>query len=423
MPPVPAKVSNSAIEPLTWGRSLRRQFNDPANAKMTSEDRLSSVQAATGLLGDLASDLAADDDLPALLARFLEPLLRMSGADAGAVRVISDDGEHLQLVSSVGLPEPALAAEEAVRHRCGACGRAASGEWPVWAEDLSACARLDGGGDVHGNFRRMVAVPLQHRDRVLGIYSLFFSRCDGPGPEMVAVLKSVGELLGLALNNARLERAHRRAGVMHERQMMAAEVHDSIAQTLAFVRMRLPLLEEAVRSHDDPRSTRYLGDLRGALGEAHASLRSIINEFRTPPDPLGLDHALRDRVHQLRERHGIQAELVNDAPGLSLSTSEEAQVVHIVSEALANIARHAHATHAWLSVAIQGDRVEVRVEDDGCGLADTLATSAPIGGHHGIAIMHERARRIGGEMELAPRHGGGTMVRLNLPVPRGVSRP
>jgi two-component system, NarL family, nitrate/nitrite sensor histidine kinase NarX len=377
-----------------------------------------SLEGGAGILGELASDLAGEGDLPGLLKRFLEPLLRMSGADAGAVRAISDDGDQLRLVSSVGLPESALLAEGSVHHRCGACGKAAAGDAPVWASELSGCARLDGIDAVHGDFRRMVAVPLRHRGRVLGTYSLFFSRGEGPGPEVMAVLKAVGELLGLALNNARLEREHLRSTVMHERQMMAAEVHDSIAQTLAFVRMRLPLIEEAVREHDDARSTRYLSDMRGAVGEAHASLRAIINEFRAPPDPRGLTRALQDRVGQLRERHGIEAEMVDHAPGLALSAAEEAQVLHIVSEALANIGRHAHATHAWLSLTLRDGRVEVRVEDDGCGLAADAAGA----GHHGIEIMRERARRIGGELEIRPRHGVGTMLQLNFPVPRGVGR-
>jgi len=210
--------------------------------------------------------------------------------------------------------------------------------------------------------------------------------------------------------------------VLHERQMMAAEVHDSIAQTLVFVRMRLPLMEEAVRMHDDARSTRYLSDMRGAMGEAHASLRAIINEFRAPADPRGLSHALQDRVGQLRERHGIEAELVNHAPGLALSAAEEAQVLHIVSEALANIGRHARATHAWLSVTLQDGRVEVRVEDDGCGLAASASAAGAGAGHHGIEIMRERARRIGGELQIRPRQGVGTMLQLNFPMPRGAGR-
>ena len=85
------------------------------------------------------------------------------------------------------------------------------------------------------------------------------------------MLKSVGELLGLALHNANLERENLRATVAGERQMMAAEVHDSVAQTLAFVKMRMPLLEEAVLEHDDARSLRYIGEVRQALSRRTAA--------------------------------------------------------------------------------------------------------------------------------------------------------
>lgn len=388
---------------------------------MTDKVQPHGSQARDGILGSLASDLAASRDLPELLSRFLEPLICMAGADAGAVRAISDDGDQLQLVSSVGLPEPALLAEGSLHRPCGACGQAAAGETPVWASELSPCARLVAADPSGATFRRMVAVPLRHHGKVLGTYSLFFLRDQSPAAEVLAVLKSVGELLGLALNNARLEREHLRATVLHERQMMAAEVHDSIAQTLAFVRMRLPLIEAAVGAHDDVHTTRYLGELRGAVGEAHASLRAIINDLRAPPDPLGLTHALRDRVGQLRARHGLDAELIDHAPGLALPGAEESQVLQIVSEALANIVHHARASHAWLSVTQQDGRVEVRVEDDGCGLDANVRAAGAAAGHHGIEIMRERARCIGGELEIRPRQGVGTMLQLNFPLPRAAA--
>jgi two-component system nitrate/nitrite sensor histidine kinase NarX len=169
-------------------------------------------------------------------------------------------------------------------------------------------------------------------------------------------------------------------------------------------------------------ASEYVGDLRSAVGEAHTSLRAIINEFRTPPDPLGLDHALRDRMRQLRERHGIEAELENQLPDLALPIGAEAQVVQIVSEALANIGRHARATHAWLSVAMRDGQVEVRVEDDGCGLEDAAGSGPQRAGHHGIEIMRERARRIGGEVRLEARPGSGTTVRLHFPAPLAGAR-
>ena len=93
--------------------------------------------------------------------------------------------------------------------------------------------------------KRLLAVSLRHRDQVLGIYNLFFDADAETGPDITAILRSVGELLGLALHNARIERERLRVTVMQERQKMVNEVHDAMAQTLAYVKMRLPLLHDA----------------------------------------------------------------------------------------------------------------------------------------------------------------------------------
>ena len=217
---------------------------------MTSMAQSSSVDLGTSLLGELASGLAAEGDLPELLSRFLAPLLSLASADAGAVRALSADGQQMQLVSSIGLSGRWLRAGWTGPSGCGACGAALACDQPTWATELAACPQLGEVGHAGGDFRRMLAVPLRHRGQLLGVYSLFFLRGDGPGADVLAVLKSVGDLLGLALNNARLEHAHLHAAVMAERHSMAAEVHDSVAQTLAFVKMRMPLLQDAITRQD-----------------------------------------------------------------------------------------------------------------------------------------------------------------------------
>jgi len=227
----------------------------------------------------------------------------------------------------------------------------------------------------------------------------------------MALLKSVGELLGLALDNARLEAESLRATVMHERQMMAAEIHDSIAQTLTFVKMRLPLLQDALLVHDDPQAMKYLGDVRQAVGESHASLREIVTHFRTRIDSRGLARALESLVARFRERNAIELSYVKRGAALSLSTEVETEVFHIVQEALANIERHSRAQHAWISLEGGPVGFELRVEDDGIGPrpADEQCDE---GSHFGIGIMSERAVRMGGELSVEARPGGGTRVRL-----------
>ena len=371
------------------------------------------------LFVEITAGLADGDDLEAQLERFLVPVMRLAGAQAGAVRALNDDGTRMRLVGSLGLPPEVMQAERTVDRDCGACGQAAQQGTLVWAGDLKPCTQRSHGEDYFGRrCRRVLAVPLRHREQVLGVYNLFFDSEAQPGPDIAAVLRSVGELLGLALHNARLEREHLRAVVLHERQMVANEVHDAVAQTLVFMKMRLPLLHDAILQHDDARSLKYHADLRQAVTDAHASLREILTHFRTRMDPKGLLHALQAVQAGYRDRTGIELVLDNRAADLKLSVEQEVQVFHIVQEALANVARHSRARQARVLIEQTADQIDITVDDDGAGLplgAGALAGRDAAGeSHFGLEIMQERARRLGGLLIVQPRPDGGTRVQLRI---------
>jgi two-component system nitrate/nitrite sensor histidine kinase NarX len=234
------------------------------------------------------------------------------------------------------------------------------------------------------------------------------------------VLRSVGELLGLALHHARLEREQLRAAVLHERQLLANEVHDAVAQTLVFMKMRLPLLQDALHQHDDARALKYHDDLRQAVTDAHASLREILTHFRTRMDPKGLLHALRALQAGYLDRHGIELTIDAQAAAPELSVEQEVQVFHIVQEALANVAKHSRARQARVTVERQAGTLRFIVEDDGAGLrpagAAQSAAGAADGSHFGLEIMRERAQRLGGTLHVQSHPGGGTRVCLHIPM-------
>lgn len=373
--------------------------------------------ADTAILAEMTADLAAGDDLRELLQRFLEPIVHLAHAQAGTVCVLSPHGNRLELVGAIGLPEGVYAPERLGDGRCVLCGKAAEERRVICATDLTGCCSH--AGEVLGNeCLRVVAVPLQHKSRVLGVYNLFFASSEPSGEDISALLRSIGELLGLALDNGRLEAENLRATVMHERQMMAAEVHDSVAQNLTFIKMRLPLLRDAVLEQDQERALKYLEDVRETLGEAHSSLREIVTQFRTRMDPRGLGRALEALTARFGVRTCIELHVANRMPGLHLSEADETDLFRIVQEALANVERHSGARHAWLNVEPTLAGVEVRIEDDGVGPASRDAQAT--GAHHGIAIMSERAHRLGGELTVGPRAAGGTQVRLALPIAKAV---
>jgi two-component system nitrate/nitrite sensor histidine kinase NarX len=133
-------------------------------------------------------------------------------------------------------------------------------------------------------------------------------------------------------------------------------------------------------------------------------------------DPHGLLHALRETSATFHDRTGVRLEFANRAPELCLAAEREVEVFHIVQEALANVCRHAHAQTAWLTVDHHDGGYEIVVEDDGVGIkAYPTAGEHDDSGHYGIAIMRERARRLGGELVVEGASGGGTRVRLNFP--------
>lgn len=379
---------------------------------------LSSSHAATAadpnLLAEITATLAAGEDLRDVLDRFLPAVVALAGASGGAVRMLSGDGGRFDLVACAGLTPRVREGELAVSSQCGFCGSAAHDAAPVWSTDLTTCARRHEGDWFGHDCRGALAVPLQHKGRVLGVYNLFFAAAEQPAPAVAALLRSIGELLGLALDHLRLEAEHMRAGVMRERQRMAGEVHDALAQSLGFVKMRMPLLRDAIEAGERERALGYVEEVRETLSEAHSGLREIITHFRTRADAEGLAAGLERLAMRFEARTGIALAIANRLPDWRLPEPEEAELCHIVQEALANVERHAHARHGWLTVEPTAGGAEVRIEDDGVGLAQEAGP-----GHHGIAIMCERARRLGGELTLAPRPGGGSMVRLALPAARG----
>jgi len=369
--------------------------------------------------GQAGSDVG--DGLDALMGRFLVSILALARAPAGAVRILTDDGAQMRLVAQIGLPEAVLASEALVDRNCGVCGVAIAAQALQWVDDLRPCSLHQRGEPLGRGFRRVLAMSLQHGGQVLGLYNLFFDTDADIGTETAGVLEMIGQLLGQALYNARIERERLRVTVMHERQALVHEVHDAIAQTMVYVKMRLPLLRDAMLAHDDQRSLKYLSDVNMSVTQVHDNLREVMTFFRTRMDPLGLLHAIQDIAAGFHDRTGILLEVENSAGTLQLSDEQEVQVFHIVQEALANVAKHSSARRARLAIRRVMGEMEVLIEDDGSGMAHAPADPAlPVGGvaaHFGMEIMKGRAERLGGSIVVSQNEGGGTRVCLRLPTP------
>ena len=383
-------------------------------ARQEEGGKESSRIQALRVLSEVTATLASEYDLEALLNRFLAMMVRLSGASAGVVRVLSSDGRHLKLAASLGLPPEVVDNERLVDIDCGICGSAISSDEIKQTRDLRPCVARTG-QSFFGECRSMVVVPLEHNGRLLGVYNLYMTE-DRPIPEEVSLLFcSISEHLAMAVENSRLMRENLRMTLMSERQMMANEVHDSLAQTMAYMKMRVTLLREALLQYESGKALKYSADIQQALDEAYASLRELLTQFRNRMDPLGLEHALRELADGYFDRTGVRLEFENRIPDLNLTVDQEVQVFHILQEALSNVARHSGAKQAWLSLEETDGQYAFSVEDDGRGVF-VMGATPDLRHHFGISIMSERAQRLHGNIEIANRPQGGARLRLLVPI-------
>ncbi len=362
-------------------------------------------------LSEFASTLSTDADLEALLGWYLGTMMRIAGAHAGTIRVLTADGAHLRLAGALGLPDEVLERERVVPVACGACGDAVARSAEVCSSALERC-REASGSEFFRDCAEIYAVPLRNRGTAVGVFNLFLRRAGAIPEEVRDFFKAVGGHLGMALENARLTRENRRASLVHERQMLANEVHDSLAQTIAYARMRAGALRRAQAEGDAALAERYQAELESALDGAYGELRGLIGQFRAPIGAAGLTAALREAVDAVRERSSVEVVLEEGALDPGLPPEKEVQVLHIVREALANVERHAAARRVRVAIERAAGRHSVLVEDDGVGF-DPAGAAPP--GHFGLVIMRERAALLGAELAIDSRPGGGTRIALSFP--------
>ena len=365
-----------------------------------------------------ACDIVASEALHALLERGLKAIVALAGARGGVIRLVPPSGGAMRLVCAVGLPPDILASENLVESDCGMCGAALRTD-DVQVQDGSfACARRMGVFATGPGTGPMLAVPLHCRGSTIGVFNLFFGDSARLPSDIMGLLGPVTEMLDLVLDTALLEQERLLSSLSAERPRFAGEIHDSLAQGLAFMRMRMSLLQDAIRAGNGAQSLKYFRDIQESLGEAHAGLRQLITHFRQPMDRQGLVHALENTARTFRERTGVELRIENRARDLRLPAEQEAQVYQIVREALANVIKHAGASSARVLLERTAKSLRVSVQDDGSGarIARRRAGAANgTGDHYGLEIMRERARRIGGRLRIVSAPGKGTQVCLSIP--------
>jgi len=373
------------------------------------------------ILYEVATSINQSKDLNDLLSRFLTMLISLTNARAGTVRLRTDD-DQLKMVASIGLNEQFVKEERYVPIQRCLCGTSLTQGSVECGVSIKNCTKLSGtmlfdGSD--GSDAEIIAVPLEHQGVHLGIYNLFIDKPNAyMSEDLSELLTSIGKHLGMAIEKARLDKNTQQHSVMKERTLLAHELHDSLAQTLASLRFQVSILEENVLE-SIPVEREEVARLHESIDEAYREVRGLITHFRAPMDEQGLIPALEKQIANFKSNCDISVFFQNEW-AINLKSEQEFQIVRIVQEALANVKKHSQARTVRIlarsSEANSSEKThnEILIEDDGLGMENQNLSNS-LGEHIGLSVMEERARRIGGQILIETETGEGTQILLTFP--------
>jgi signal transduction histidine kinase len=204
---------------------------------------------------------------------------------------------------------------------------------------------------------------------------------------------------------------------MKERKKLARELHDSVAQTLAYVNLKANLVTDTLAQGNLRRSLKELEQMKESLDCTYDEVRQAIDSLGRPDAVDGVDFTsvLSHQVKEFGRKSGIKALLSISGGEPKLTPQQADELLHIVGEAMVNARNHARAATVQVGVSSKNGHVEVTVRDDGSGFdLSGLADRREEQEHHGIAIMAERAQVLGGELLISSAPGSGTEVRVTL---------
>ena len=374
-----------------------------------------------GILNAITAGIASSQDLDELLPRFLFTLHNAGEVRGGIVRLLTGDG-HLRLVASIGLPDAVVEQERRVALDCCLCGQAVGRRTLSVGQDLEACCTSWGQNPFPDEDLVLLAIPLRYDGRVVGLYNLFMERARVIGQNDVEdLLLGLGQHLGAAIEKMRLQDERRQLSLLQERMVIAHELHDSLAQTLASLRIQAQVLGETIEPDGYSATRTEFARLSAGLEIAHKEVRGLIRNFRAGGAEGGLLPALDAAIARFKEETGIPVYVQKDWHG-TLPAAHETHVLRVIQEALANIRKHAHAqTVRVLLQSEVGGVYRVLIEDDGEGPVSAAERADRDDGHFGQTIMRERAHAIGGELRVEHEAGEGTRVWLTFPDPARVT--
>lgn len=373
------------------------------------------------ILNALARELSHSLELERVLETALRTVAELLGLETAWVWLIDEHGSEPRLAATRNLPPGLIEHADLMLGECYCLSTYEAGDLRGAANvNVVWCTRLGKLREGSNGLQYHASIPLYADERRLGVLNVASRDWRKLSETDLNLLYTIGALVSLAIERTRLVERESRLAAVEERNRLARDLHDTLAQSLAAIALHLESAHLLAERGDADRARetieRTLNLTRAALDDAR---RSVL-ELRAPPlEGRGLLAAIRVTVDGLRDRDGRPLELsVRAAEGSdALPAAVETGLFNIAREALTNVARHAGTPAASVTLERRADRVELRVADAGLGF-DVDAVPSD---RFGLVGMSERARLLGGTLAVSSERGRGTTIVVDVPLRAGAS--
>lgn len=287
---------------------------------------------------------------------------------------------------------------------------------------MGSCALHCGSGACVGDCQMIrpeyrqshLAAPLRVGSRTIGALCVASSEPGCFNGEDAVMLTRLASAAAVALENARLYGEAERAAMLDERQRIAADMHDGLAQTLGFLGLAVDRVSDAPPVRDDSELSGLLERLRAGISKANEDVRGAIANLREGPPPT---QSLQEQLAGLVQ--GFQLERLSwsapETPPIYLSKDMNEQILHIAGEAIHNAVRHSGASRIEVSLIPSLHQVVLGIADNGSGF-DPFLPPSDGKKHFGLDIMRARASQMGGTLTIETQAGQGACITLTIPV-------
>lgn len=363
-----------------------------SRARQKTEE-LEISHAALQVMHSASRGLFANHDLCSGAIPMLQDLEQLLGI--GPIRLFLHDKESAEPVQAIttATPKRPFYCRD---HHCNACLVT-----PEVYDEMP----------LENNDGRRLLLPIRTPGQLLGTLEVWYPAEKGLPETSRRLLETLTDQLATAIFLEKQITEEQQLTLAEERTVIARELHDSLAQSLSYLKMQVTRLRrlnidgEQKPIHDD-----ILDELSTGLNSAYRQLRELLATFRLKLDTPDLASALRKTIDEFSERLGKPVEFEYNLPPQTLSPNEEIHTLQIIREGLANAVKHADATDIAVKVLFDSPQVRASIEDNGKGLP---GGDQPVN-HYGLIIMQDRARTLGGKVNVRNRDEGGVEVALTF---------